>query len=170
MRYIYNPVTFTLTPSPRSDGLPVVGLVSPLVELTGVTLEQPEYDPATHYLVPTQEIDVPAGTVTNGWTAWPIMPEPQWQAFRAALRAIPEIHDLLRLLDEQDQLAFLGLGVGLGQAAQGELATFSSVWGELLAAGAVPAALAEAVAAIATAHHLPAEFVDALNPAPATSE
>jgi hypothetical protein len=170
MRYIYNPVTFALTPSPRSDGLPVVGLVPPLVELAEVMLEPPEYDSATHYLVPTQEIDVPAGTVTRGWTVWPVMPEPEWQAFRAALRAIPAIQEVLRQLNELDRVAFLGLGVGLGQAAQGELATFSSVWGELLAAGAVPPELAEAVAAMATTYHLPADFVQALNPVPQTEE
>jgi hypothetical protein len=171
MNYIYNSSTGTLVPSPRSDGLPVVGLVPPLVELVEVVQEQPEYDAATERLVPLPpEIDVPAGTVTRGWAVEPIERQPQWQAFRATLRAMPEIQEVLRQLNELDRVAFLGLGVGLGQAAQGELATFNGVWSELLAVGAVPAALAESVATLAIAHHLPTDFVQALNPAPVEPE
>lgn len=90
---------------------------------------------------------------------------PEWQAFRAALRTIPELQDLVRALATADPIAHLALGVGLGQTAQGDSTTFLSTWGELLAEGAVPPALAAAVQALAASHHLPAEFVEALNPA-----
>ena len=91
--------------------------------------------------------------------------EPRWQEFRSALRAIPEIKSLLQMLSEQDQLAFLGLGVGLGQAAQGDISTFMSVWAELLDAGVVPSDLATAVQALAAEFDLPVAFVKGLKPA-----
>jgi hypothetical protein len=126
------------------------------------------HDPATHFLrrVPPYLLD---GEVFNMEAVErppvePAPPEPRWQEFRAALRGIPELQTLVATLATVDPIGHLAIGVGLGQAAQGDTSTFTGVWSELLAAGLVPPDLAAHVAALATTYDLPAEFVGVLNP------
>jgi hypothetical protein len=176
MRYIYNPSTGTLSPSPRSDGLPVVGLAAGLVELLEVVQEPPEHhDPATHYLVPTQEIDVAASTVTRGWAVEPLPEpeiEPQWVAFGAAVMGDVGINQMLGAALQAAPALYGGLVVGLGDAAKGDPKVFlghagaPGAWQIATALSLVTPELAEAVAVMATAHHLPADFIHALNPVP----
>jgi hypothetical protein len=169
-KLLYNPTTDTISRYPRADDEPVVGLDPSMVVLTEILPEQPSYDAETHYLEQTREIDLQAGTLTRGWLiverppVEPMPPAPRWQEFRAALRGIPELQTLVATLAQVDPIGHLAIGVGLGQAAQGDTSTFTGVWSELLAAGLVTPELAAAVEALATTYDLPAEFVGALNP------
>jgi hypothetical protein len=169
-KLLYNPTTDTISRYPRADNEPVVGLDPSLVVLTEIHAERPDHDAETQYLEQTREIDLDAGTLTRGWLirerppVEPMPPAPRWQEFRAALRGIPELQTLVATLATVDPIGHLAIGVGLGQAAQGDSATFTGVWSELLAAGLVTPELAAAVAALATSHDLPEAFVGALNP------
>ena len=124
------------------------------------------HDSETHYLqaVPPYLLD---GVVFDrvAEVRPPVPPQPRWQEFRAALRAIPEIQTLIATLAQADPMGHLAIGVGLGQAAQGDSTTFLGVWAELLASGLVPAAMAAQVQALAGGFDLPAEFLAGLNPA-----
>ncbi|MEO1003548.1 MAG: hypothetical protein AAFX65_10620 [Cyanobacteria bacterium J06638_7] len=164
-RIVYNTTTGEIRPDPRRRGGPVQGLAPELRLLDLIEPPPPAYDRSTHFLQQTRNFDLEAGTATYGWEVVslpPRPPEPRWQEFRAALRGIPELQTLLQGILSVDAMAFLGVGVGLGQAAQGDGRTFAGVWSELLAAGAVPPPLAAAVQALAAAHDLPPEFVAGL--------
>lgn len=132
-----------------------------------------EHNPTTHYLqrcepylLDGQVWNVEA--VERPPTPDPL-PEPRWQEFRAALRGIPELQTLVATLATVDPIGHLAIGVGLGQAAQGDSATFTGVWTELLAAGLVTPDLAAAVQALAAGFDLPEAFVAGLNPQPPES-
>lgn len=67
MKILRHSETGELSAYPRTDDEPVIGL-DPLYEVFDLIQEaQPEYDPATHQLAPTQAIDTQAKTVTRGW-------------------------------------------------------------------------------------------------------
>jgi len=142
-----DPGTFT------PDEIAAAGYIGPIVP--------PEHNPETEYLAWVGgEYRVEALP-----PAEPTEPEPRWQEFRAALRGMQDLQTLVATLAQVDPIGHLAIGVGLGQAAQGDTSTFTGVWTELLAAGLVTSALAAAVAAMAATFDLPAEFVAALAPA-----
>jgi len=57
----------------------------------------------------------------------------------------------------------LMLGVGLGQAAQGDPATFLAAWGQARASGLVSPELVEQVVNLAGGFDLPVEFLAGLD-------
>jgi hypothetical protein len=59
------------------------------------------------------------------------------------------------------------LGVGLGQAAQGDAQTFSVAWASALSAGLVSPELATHVAELGATCDLPAEFLGQIERSPA---
>ena len=67
MKLLYDTTTAKLTPYPRSDDEPVVGLDPCYLVLGLIQQEKPDHDPATHYLRRTEAIDLNASQVTRGW-------------------------------------------------------------------------------------------------------
>lgn len=87
MKTLYDTTTAKLTPYPRSDDEPVVGL-DPIYETLDV-LEQPKPElQENEYLESTQVIDLDARTVTRGWLirSLPTTP-PHWANAQALLAA-----------------------------------------------------------------------------------
>lgn len=87
---------------------------------------------------------------------------PRWVQFGVALGAIPEINALVTQVMTVAPVLHLMLGVGLGQAAQGEPKTFLAAWNQAVASGLVSENLAASVAAMASSFDLPAAFIAAL--------
>jgi hypothetical protein len=166
-KLLYNPTTDTISRYPRADDEPVVGLDPSLVVLTEILPEQPSYDAETQYLEQTREINLEAGTLTRGWLirdrppVEPAPPEPRWVEFGDAVIDHPGV---AAVVDGAPRRLAIALGVGLGQAAQGDPKTFLAAWTAAMGAGLVTPDLAAHVAALATTYDLPAEFVAALNP------
>ncbi len=92
----------------------------------------------------------------------PVLPTPQWVAFGGALAADPAINTLVATAAADAPVLHLMLGVGLGQAAQGDSQTFLAAWGQAAAAGLATPELVAAVQAIAVNHDLPPEFIAGL--------
>ena len=65
MKLLYDTTTAKLTPYPRSDDEPVVGLDPCYLVLGLIQQEKPDHDPATHYLRRTEAIDLNASQVTR---------------------------------------------------------------------------------------------------------
>jgi hypothetical protein len=67
MKILYDTESQSLKRYPRSDDEPVVGLDPRYLVLDLVQDEQPDHDPATHYLRRTESIDLDALHVVRGW-------------------------------------------------------------------------------------------------------
>lgn len=170
-RILYNPDTEALIRWPRIDDDDVVGLEPPVIMLWIEQAERPEYDPAEYGLEPTQDVDLDAMVLRRGWAIVELpppppppddLPEPQWVQFAQALASIDEIKALLWAAEAVNPVLREMMGVGLGQAAQGNSTTFLAAWSDAIAAGLVPAELAEQMAALAANFDLPAAFVEGL--------
>ena len=88
--------------------------------------------------------------------------EPQWVAFGAALATDPGVNALVAAARDNAPVLHLMLGVGLGQAAQGDPRTFGAAWAAARGAGLVSPELITTMQATATDHNLPAEFIEGL--------
>lgn len=166
-RILYDSSTATLRPYPRDDDGPVVGLDPRYLDLALIQEPQPTYDPSTQRLEQTEAIDTTALTCTRGWSIVTLpapTPQPDWPTFKvqaiesAALNAI--------MLD-----AFVEVPVAAGalasavlRAEQGDVLDFRASWVAICAAVPAAAAAAPGFQQVATACHLPAEFVAALEP------
>ena len=89
---------------------------------------------------------------------------PQWVAFASTLAGDPSVNGMIAAAQSDAPVLHLMLGVGLGQAAQGDTQTFLQAWGEGLAAGLISPELAAHVAALAEPFDLPTDFIEALSP------
>ena len=107
--------------------------------------------------------EVIAQLYNAGWELWE-PPPPQWVGFGAALGADQQVNQFVGSLIEAAPVLHLMVGVGLGQAAQGDPHTFLTAWGMGLQTGLVTPELAAHVVELAEPFHLPAEFVEALVP------
>jgi hypothetical protein len=167
-RIIYNPETGTEYRHPRADGQAVEGLQPPLVDLLVIQLPLPEMTEGQSASVGDTTYDLEAGTATRGWILQDPPAEetiPQWVAFGAAVMAAPAINALLGTAIANGAAALaMGLSVGLGKAADGDSRVFLQAWSQANQLGLISAELTEAIAAMAAAHDLPAEFVAALAP------
>lgn len=168
-RILYDPQTATLITWPRQDDEDVVGLQPPVLMLWIKQAEPPtDYDPAAYGLAPTQDVDLDALVLRRGWELVelpplpPVVPAPRWVQFAQALAGSEEIKALLWAAEAANPVLREMLGVGLGQAAQGEPRTFLAAWGDVVAAGLVSTELAAQMAALAGGFDLPAEFVEGL--------
>jgi hypothetical protein len=85
---------------------------------------------------------------------------PRWIEFWAALPS--DVDALLAAARAASPRLELGLGVGLGKAADGDSRVFLAAWQSAKALGLVPAELVQGIQMLATAHDLPAEFVGGL--------
>ena len=95
----------------------------------------------------------------------PSPPVPGWVQFGALLAADPGVNAMVATAATSAPVLHLMLGVGLGQAAQGDAQTFSVAWSTAIASGLVSPALAAHVADLGATCSLPAEFLAQINPA-----
>ncbi len=138
MKLLYDLTSDTLSPYPRDDDGPVIGLDPRYVEMDVLQESQPEYDPATQRLEPTETIDTQARTVTRGWTVVdlppPPPPSPDYAGFYSALLSSNVYASVLQQSMSSDSPALATL-----------IAVFVSAIGEALAGRVNVAALQQAV-------------------------
>ena len=138
MKLLYRQSTATLHAYPRQDDEPVIGLDPDYLEMALTQAEQPDYDPSTHRLEPTETIDLTARTVTRGWQLVglpsPPPPSPDYQAFYDALLSSAAYASVLQQSMTSDSPALATL-----------IAVFVSAIGEAMAGRANPQALQQAV-------------------------
>lgn len=139
--------------------------------------DQPAADPRTERVEETTPIKVD-GVWTQQWTVRQATPEeiasydaanapvPRWVQFGVTLGSSPEVNQFVATVREVAPVLHLMIGVGLGQAAQGDAKTFLAAWGQAMAAGLIPAELLAGVVAMASGFDLPAEFIAALQSPP----
>jgi hypothetical protein len=167
-RILYNPDTNTLITWPRADDDDVVGLQPPVVMLWIEQAEPPMgYDPAIYGLAPTQDVDLDALVLRRGWglVELPpvvVAPTPRWVQFAQSLAGSDEIKALLWAIESVNPVLRDMMGVGLGQAAQGDPTTFLAAWSDAVTAGLVSPELAAQMQLLASGFDLPAEFVEGL--------
>jgi hypothetical protein len=187
-RQLYRISDQALLPYPRPDDEPVLGLdrsVYRVVEV--VQLPEPQHDPATENLTPTENIDwlvdAPDATGKDGilyrsWSITPIdppsPPEPaaDWLGWAGWLYGFAPMASAMAAArassDPLGEPATTGLPTAMDEARLRQNYTpFALSWAQFLAASALaPADLAEIISH-ATACHLPAPFIAALSPATA---
>lgn len=167
-RLLYDTLASTLHPYPRADDEPVLGLDPRYLEMDVLQQPAPSYDPATHQLQPTEDIDTAARTVTRGWTVVelpPPVPSPDWSRFKAAILSNTAINAALAQALPLAPAAATALAPTLLQCEQGQTADFAAAWAAVLAVAPVAPEVLADIAALAADCHLPAEFVAALTPA-----
>jgi hypothetical protein len=98
-----------------------------------------------------------------GWALW-APPPPEWVGFGAALGDDQQVNQFVGNLIQAAPVLHLMVGVGLGQAAQGDPQTFLAAWAMGLQSGLITPELAAHVAELAEPFNLPADFVGALTP------
>ena len=137
-RLLYDLTSDTLTPYPRDDDGPVVGLDPRYAEMDVIQEAQLTYDPATQRLDPTEVIDLDARTVTRGWQLIelppPPPPSPDYAGFYSALLNSTVYGSVLQQSMSSDSPALATL-----------IAVFGSAIGEALAGRVNVAALQQAV-------------------------
>ena len=95
--------------------------------------------------------------------AWDIAhrPEPQWMDFALEMAVNPSIAALYNALPAP---VASGLSIGLNDAAKGDDRTFLRLWQRIATDGAIATELLDQIIAAATSYHLPASFIQALQP------
>ena len=158
--------TKSFSSSPSDAELAVFGVFR--VEPTA----QPSYNPAAEKVVEAHPIGAD-GVWQQAWEVVALTPEeaeayyrathpPRWQAFGAAVWSLAGVNQLLATALTAAPALAMALPVGLGQAAQGDQATFVNAWQAARSAGLVADELVAALQSLGAAHDLPAEFVSAL--------
>jgi hypothetical protein len=159
-----------IKPYPRQDELPIVGLDLEAKVLQVVDDPLPQLD-ANQEAIPTQTVEItdPNGIINGflrkGWQVVdlpPPIPEPQWVEFGGAVAAMAAVNQFLGTVFQISPGLYGSLTVGLGKAADGDSRIFLTAWGTAKTLGLVPTELTPPIQALAVAHHLPTEFVDAL--------
>jgi hypothetical protein len=131
---------------------------------------QPEYDPAAEKVVEVEPIE-DDGQWLQQWEAVELTTEeqeayyrathpPRWIEFWAALPS--DVDDLLAAARAASPRLELGLGVGLGKAADGDSRVFLAAWQNAKTLGLVAPELVQGIQMLATAHDLPVEFIGGL--------
>jgi hypothetical protein len=143
---------------PRADWLAERGAVA--------VRQDPPHNPETHFLRMCDPYLLEGIAYNREVVAIPTPePEPQWVAFGAEVMAAPAINTLLGTAIANGAAALaMGLSVGLGKAADGDSRVFLQAWDQANQLGLISAELTEAIAAMAAAYNLPADFVAALAP------
>ncbi len=136
-----DPITFT------EDEILAAGFTGPYTE--------PSYDPAT------EQLDW-ADSVYSVTPLPPPLPQPRWVEFGTALGTDAQVNQFIASLAQAAPVLHLMVGVGMGQAAQGDSQTFLAAWAMGTAQELITAEMATHVAELAEQHDLPVEFVAAL--------
>lgn len=130
----------------------------------------PEPDPVAEKAIEVEPIQQ-GGQWRQQWEVVPLTPAeaeayyrathpPRWIEFNEALP--PEVSVLLGQAQAIDHKLYLGLGVGLGKAADGDARVFLSLWAKARAGGLIAPELIAGIQALATSYDLPAEFIGGL--------
>lgn len=173
-RLLYDTQTTSLQPYPRQDDEPVVGLDARYLVMALLQQPQPDHDPATERLEPTETIDIDARTVSRGWVIVPIdppappQPGPDWLGFAGWLYGFAPMMDAMNTArashDPQGEPATTGLPAALQEARAGNTIAFALSWAQFLAASSMDAADLAEIVAKASLCRLPPEFIAALTP------
>jgi hypothetical protein len=154
----------SISVSPRAEELAHYGV------FRVVPQAQPEFDPAVERV---QEV-APIKADGQWLQQWELVElseaereahyrqthPPRWIEFWAALP--DEVDALLAAARAASPRLELGLGVGLGKAADGDSRVFLSAWQQAKSLGLIPSELVAGVQALAVSFDLPAEFVGGL--------
>lgn len=87
----------------------------------------------------------------------------KWLEFGAALAADPSVNQFVAAIAATAPVLHLMIGVGLGQAAQGDVRTFLEAWKLGLATERIPADLQQHLIDMASSYDLPQRFIDGLS-------
>jgi hypothetical protein len=185
-RQLYRISDQALLPYPRPDDEPVLGLDRSTYKVVEVIqLPEPQHDPATENVTPTESIDwledAPDatgkdGTLYRSWSVSPIdplaPPEPaaDWLGWTGWLYGFEPMATAMAAAraseNAQGEPVTTGLPTAMNEARLHQNhAAFALSWSVFLAASAMPAPDLAEIIAKAQACHLPAEFVAALSPA-----
>jgi hypothetical protein len=118
--------------------------------------------PATVSAIDGEYYEITYDEGGSGWwpgTALNWLGVPQWVQFGVGLGVSPTVNAFVASLAQAAPVLHLMIGVGLGQAAQGDPNTFLTGWAQCRTAGLVPPELLADVVALANDYGLPAEFV-----------
>ena len=169
MKYLYALPSGPPRPYPRQDDEPVVGLDTAVFAVLRVQQDpEPEHNSSTEYLAPQEIITLgePEGLLLRTWQVLPIPPAPEqarWVEFGAAVQASTAIKQLMLAAFQQQEIPLaMGLGVGLGKAADGDARAFLSSWSMARGLGLIPDELLTGIASLAQQYQLPADFIAAL--------
>ena len=175
-RLLLDRSTNQLLPYPRQDNEPVAGLDRNAAYVVEVIRDaEPEYDPATHYLQPLEPVfsitdpdgDDVNGLATYGWELLAIpepVPVPDWGRFKRIAMANDSLNSILAGAYGVAPVAAGALAPALLQAETGATSDFAAAWAAIVRTVAVPPEVVAGFVGVATACHLPAEFVAALQP------
>jgi hypothetical protein len=168
MKLLYDLTSDLLVPYPRTDNEPVVGLDPAYLEMDLIQAEQPTYNPTTHRLEPTETIDLDARTVTRGWELIklpvppPPTPVPNWATFKFTALNSDSLNAILTAAFQVAPVAVASLAPALLRAEEQGSADFAAAWSAICNAVPVPPEVIGGFVGVATACHLPAEFINAL--------
>jgi hypothetical protein len=129
--------------------------------------DAPEYDPTTHRLEEVTPVEV-AGAWRQSWElielppALPAPPAPDWTRFKAIAMGSDSLKEIMLVAYQENPQSAGFVATGLKEAERGELADFATAWAMVVGAANVPPEVIAGFVAVATACHLPAEFVAAL--------
>lgn len=179
-RLLYDTQTTSLQPYPRQDDEPVVGLDARYLVMALLQQPQPDHDPATERLEPSEVIDIDARTVTRSWAVVPIdppaPPEPaaNWERFVGFVADYPPLAAAMIAardsLDPPGEPLTSGIAAALDEARlRGNYRLFRKAWLRIITAAAASGLElpAEALASIVHEAHacfLPGPFIAALQP------
>jgi hypothetical protein len=177
-RLLLNRATSQLIPYPRQDDEPVAGLDRNAAYVVQVVRDaEPEYDPTTHYLQPLEPVvsitdpdsDDVNGTATYDWELVAIVPPPpapDWARFKAVAMGSDTLNAILATAYQTVPVAAGALAPALMRCEAGGVADFATAWSMCCTAANVPSEVIAGFVGVATACHLPEEFVAALGPLP----
>jgi hypothetical protein len=175
-RLLLDRATGALLPYPRQDNEPVTGLDRDAAYVVEVFREpEPEHDPSTHHLQQLEPVisitdpdsDDVNGAAAYGWELVAIpepVPVPDWGRFKRIAMASDTLNSILAGAYGVAPVAAGALAPALLQAETGAAADFAAAWAVIVRTVAVPPEVVAGFVGVATACHLPAEFVAALQP------
>lgn len=166
-RLLYDTTTSTLQPYPRDDDEDVVDLDPRYLALWLTQQPQPEHDPTTHRLEPTEAIDLQALTVTRDWQLAelpPPPPTPDWAAFKTVALNSATLNQILAAAYQSAPVAAGALAPALLRAEGNGSDDFAAAWRAICAAVPVPPEVIAGFQQVAKSCDLPQHFIDALSP------
>lgn len=166
-RLLYDTQTDTLQPYPRADDEPVVGLDPRYLEMDVIQQPEPQFDPETERLEPTETIDTEAQTVTRGWSVValpPPPPAPDWITFKTTALNSTSLNAILAEAYQSIPVAAGALAPALLLAEQGNITDFAISWAAICGAVTVPPEVVAGFVSVAEACNLPEAFVAVFEP------
>lgn len=89
--------------------------------------------------------------------------QPEWVSFGESLALNENVNVLIATCAQSAPVLHLSLGVGMGQAAQGDTQTFISAWKSAFHIGLISEELIIEIVSLARQFNLPEEFITQLN-------